>query len=285
MSYRRVTLKSTTPGNRVIKQHSFRSDNNIPCLPSEVADQLIDDPTLLLERLNAIFGTNHSFYSRGHWREIMEYCIDRGYDLGLAYGMLRSRWSYIPETSIVPKLEALESKDSERRDCAVINGLVHNRMIPPRRVWDLYSNRVLPFWAIHAPDWNEQSSGRSDQIQAVSHAWMCPEKREGVQTRINGGKWPVPIPRGISLDDLRIELLNFSKGQPTAWAGHAEYVWLDALCLRQAGGAQEEEVLRAKEWEIDVPTIGSIYRRCESIVIYLDGLGRPFEENDLNSKR
>ncbi len=51
-----------------------------------------------------------------------------------------------------------------------------------------------------------------------------------------------------------------------------EYVWLDVLCLRQQGGPRED--LRAEEWKLDVPTIGSIYE-VKKVYCYLSGLGRP----------
>ncbi len=50
--------------------------------------------------------------------------------------------------------------------------------------------------------------------------------RQNVETPINGCEWPVPMPKGADLNHIRIEMLNIG----------AEYVWLDVLCLRQAGG-------------------------------------------------
>ena len=79
-----------------------------------------------------------------------------------------------------------------------------------------------------------------------------------------------------------------------------EYCWLDILCLRQAWrntvGTQfmtESEVMkrhtlpanilllkqkRLMEWEIDVPTIGATYRRTSAILVYMNGIGRPFSD-------
>ncbi|KAK0477317.1 hypothetical protein IW261DRAFT_1338698 [Armillaria novae-zelandiae] len=51
--------------------------------------------------------------------------------------------------------------------------------IPPRRIWDLYANRV------------------------------------DVMTPINGKEWPVPIPKDANLDLIRTEMLNF--GAEYAW--------------------------------------------------------------------
>ncbi|PBK62609.1 hypothetical protein ARMSODRAFT_841403, partial [Armillaria solidipes] len=130
--------------------------------------------------------------------------------------------------------------------------------IPPRRVWDLEANRVVPYWV-----------ARKDEhgvchIWAISHAWMDDKERGDVMTPINGYEWPVPIPKDTNLDLIRIEMLNLG----------AEYAWLDVLCLRQPGG--RGELLRKEEWKLDVPTIGYVYDDFKGhVVCYFNGLGRP----------
>ncbi|PBK60017.1 hypothetical protein ARMSODRAFT_855403, partial [Armillaria solidipes] len=122
----------------------------------------------------------------------------------------------------------------------------------PRRVWDLFSNRVVPWWvALHTP-WG------------ISHAWLDGSHRKKVDTPINRHQWPVPIPEDVNLDLVRIEMLNLG----------AEYAWLDVLCLRQEGGQSED--LRAGEWMLDVPNIGNAYV-LEKVVCYFTGLGRPLD--------
>ncbi|PBK59876.1 hypothetical protein ARMSODRAFT_838979, partial [Armillaria solidipes] len=135
--------------------------------------------------------------------------------------------------------------------------------IPPRRVWDLYSNRVVPFWVMKDKQWPKP----------ISHAWVDEMDRVDVQTPINGYEWPVAIPKDVNLDLIRIEMLNLG----------VEYTWLDVLCLRQKGGKRED--LRAEEWQLDVATIGYLYRVAEVVVWYLSGLGRPLKlkEGDLDS--
>ncbi|KZV75941.1 hypothetical protein PENSPDRAFT_623695, partial [Peniophora sp. CONT] len=205
---RSFTLSSATPGNKIVKQLSFQGRY---CIPSQVADRQVDDPVLLLDGLNDILGTHYSFHSIPALRPIMIYCIRKEYDLGMAYGLLRHWWFDISNfPSLLFHFEVLERQDSERRERVVYGGLFEERLTPPRRVWDLYSNRVLPFWAIQA-SWDESEIRhlrRSYEIQAVSHAWMPPALRHSMFTSINGFKWPVPIPKDINLDDLRIELLN-----------------------------------------------------------------------------
>ncbi|KZV74376.1 hypothetical protein PENSPDRAFT_204027 [Peniophora sp. CONT] len=274
----RITLLTATQGNKVIKQRVFQGRY---VLPSEVADLQINDPEVLLAKLNDILNTKYDLTDSPAMNTVMLYCINRGYDLGMSYGILRSWWSSEFPYTMSIRLEIMEHEDRKRRERAVVGALVGDCHIPPRRVWDLYSNRILPFWAVNIP-WESPAAGfvtRSQNIMAVSHAWMSPEDRTGVITRINGNKWPVPIPKDICLDDIRIELLNSG-----AKYGR-QYAWLDVLCLRQEGGDPEEQSLLAKEWQIDVPTIGAIYQHCPSTVLYLNGLGRPFEKNDLDSAR
>ena len=86
---------------------------------------------------------------------------------------------------------------------------------------------------------------------------------------------------------MRKQLLDFG----------AKYVWLDVLCLRQSSNPcpkkhcpQECELclhqlsyfdwLKKLEWEIDVPTIGNVYRSAKKIVRYFNGLGVPFSLED-----
>ncbi|PBK64857.1 hypothetical protein ARMSODRAFT_850645, partial [Armillaria solidipes] len=139
-----------------------------------------------------------------------------------------------------------------------------NPNLRPRRVWDLYSNRVVPSWI---------ACGRPTPI---SHAWVDEKDREDVRTPINGKEWPVPIPKDADLNLIRIEMLNVG----------AEYAWLDVLCLRQKEEGGPREDLRMEEWRLDVPTIGRVYKRAE-VVIYLSGLGRPLslKDGDLDSNR
>ncbi len=89
---------------------------------------------------------------------------------------------------------------------------------------------------------------------------------------INGKEWPVPIPKGASLELIHIEMLNLG----------VQYTWLDVLCLRQKGGPWED--LHTEEWKLDVSTIGGVYDD-PVVVIYLSGLGQPLslKDGDLDS--
>ncbi|KAK0477499.1 hypothetical protein EDD18DRAFT_1087662 [Armillaria luteobubalina] len=140
-----------------------------------------------------------------------------------------------------------------------------HKYAPPRRIWDLYANRVVPWWVARRYDW------------AISHAWVANNHLKYEMTPINGYQWPVPMPKDADLDRIRIEMLNLG----------AVYVWLDVLCLRQVGQgedprgnpSQEEwdrrEALRKEEWKVDVPTIGWVYHSAQHVACYLSGLGLP----------
>ncbi len=54
----------------------------------------------------------------------------------------------------------------------------------------------------------------------------------------------------------------------------AEYVWLDVLCLRRRGGLRDD--LCEDEWELDVRTVGNVYKTAKTVVCYFSGLGLPF---------
>ncbi|KAK0437168.1 hypothetical protein EV421DRAFT_1075529 [Armillaria borealis] len=234
----------------------------------------------LLEKLNTTLGTSYtldspSFPSRlaqklcsalriphtSSLSLILRSCISSNYDFGTAYARLRSRW-YNDMTRIEDTWRSHEARDNEIRRVVQVNTRITNSFVPPRRLWDLYSNRVVPWWVVYEWHWS------------VSHAWMDEKDRVSVWSPINGRAWPVPLPKDVDLNILRIELLNLG----------AEYVWLDVLCLRQAGGPSED--LRAKEWELDVPTIGNVYRMSRQVVCYFSGLGRPLSSDiDLRGDR
>ncbi len=102
-----------------------------------------------------------------------------------------------------------------RRKCSSMTGSPGGRWTLDG-VWDLYANRVVPYWVADTLPWG------------ISHAWVDEKDRDDAMTPINGYEWPVPMPKDANLDLLRIEMLNLG----------AEYTWLDVLCL-PAGGWEE----------------------------------------------
>ncbi|KAK0218828.1 hypothetical protein IW262DRAFT_1297962 [Armillaria fumosa] len=206
-----------------------------PVISSSLADTPCADLGVggLLEKLNNILGTA---------------------DFGAAYAYLRLTW-YMDWTYIRDEIDESERRDRDMRQQVMKGNRILNRWVPPRYLWDLYSNRVIP-WAIAGIDLT--------MIWTVSHAWVAEEERVSIWTMVNGRAWPVPLPKGIDLQWIRIELLR--KG--------AEY----------AGGKRED--LRLEEWKLDVPTIGHVYERADKVLCYFSGLGRPLSGTvDLVSDR
>ncbi|KAK0237753.1 hypothetical protein EDD85DRAFT_951916 [Armillaria nabsnona] len=220
----------------------------------------------LLDQLNSTLRTSYTLDDPS-LSTLLEDCIADNYDFGMAYGCLRRTWYIHDWSAIRDALHRFEEEDRERRRKAFVGNRIQvfdEVDLPPRRVWDLYSNRVVPWWTqIYQP-------------QPISHAWVDAKDRVDVWTPINGYKWPVPIPKNTSLDLVRIEMLNINLG--------AECMWLDVLCLRQVGGPEED--LGAEERKLDVPTIRHLYHGAD-VVIYLGGLGRPLrlKDGDLDNDR
>ncbi|KAK0447550.1 hypothetical protein EV421DRAFT_147770 [Armillaria borealis] len=257
----KITLSSLTEANReestipVLKQWSYTGARKV--IPSALADTFCADLGVdgVLEKLNTTLGTSYALDSV---ISILDSYIARNDDFGTAYAYLRRYWSDIP--TIEHELRTLEEKDREMRRNAIVDGRITNRDVPPRRVWDLYANRVVPYWVARKYLWG------------ISHAWVDDENRVDVMTPINGYEWPVPIPKDANLDLIRIEMLN---AQSRYTLHTAEYAWLDVLCLRQEGG--KDEALRVEEWKLDVPTIGSMYALAPNVVCYFNGLGQPLD--------
>ncbi|KIP07167.1 hypothetical protein PHLGIDRAFT_13386 [Phlebiopsis gigantea 11061_1 CR5-6] len=237
-------------------------------IPSEIADKHFSTTKTLLDELNAIFRTACAGGS-GYLDRYLSNCIKQGWDVGTVYGYLRPWWhSYTMGDytfrQIQEQMDLSETYDSAVRTNVGILRRIGNVHMPPRRVWDLYSNRVLPYRALRS----SELLSIPDNLWAVSHSWVAESERHKTLTSINGFQWPVPIPVDITLEQVRVELLNMG----------AEYVFLDVLCLRQHSSDPYMELVRFEEWQIDVPTLGHVYRhdRYQTTVVYFNGLGRPF---------
>ncbi|PBK61741.1 hypothetical protein ARMSODRAFT_920924 [Armillaria solidipes] len=222
--------------------------------------------TGVLEKLNATLGTSDSYTLDRYpiLNSFLDSCIEQNYDFGTVYAHFRycSSWDFI--ATIEDKVCEGKVEDRKMRREVLLDGRISKKNVPPRRVWDLFANRVVPYWVgcLHP-----------STLSAISHAWMDAKDREDVWTGINGYQWPVPMPKDADLNLVRIEMLNIG----------AEFAWLDVLCLRQKYDVREDhleedrcrEDLRVEEWKLDVPTIGYVYGDCRPVVYYLSGLGRP----------
>ncbi|GJE97547.1 hypothetical protein PsYK624_137680 [Phanerochaete sordida] len=219
----------------------------------------------LLSLYNNVLGSKFQLTDPG-LHECLEHFIASSMDFGQLYGYLR----HMQRPDFEFAIDDIEER--HRRDEALRRDIVHgtyisNADVPPRRVWDLFSNRVLPFYVIPQSRTEPQGSPIPESLWTVSHSWVGTRARRAVWTSINGKQWPVPVPKGTTLDHVRVELLNLG----------AEYVWLDVLCLRQHGNEQDE-ALWVEEWKLDVPTIGYIYSiPRKPCITYFNGLGLPFD--------
>ena len=205
----------------------------------------------------------------------VRYFVARNFDFGLAYAAARVAWKHFSEHSINSSMISIQRSrwhkhaqqlDKARSMAIEINSfgqelIVSPYSIMPRRLWDLKSHRVVDFRMLHAA---QSTIEILPTFWAVSHSWTrdMPE----VWTAVNQHQWPIPLPKGISLDYLRSELLTLG----------AEYIWLDVVCLRQEGDDDNLERIREEEWKVDVPTVGNIYRAAVNTVRYFNGLGVPF---------
>ena len=219
-------------------------------------------------------------------RNDVRYMVNQGYDLGLAYAGARVAWRGFndPDFNIAVHRGQWLTKArqiSEVRENSIYmdgsgQGMIKSPYrIMPRRIWDLKSNRVVEFQMLHSEALARECLSDGDAIDlekapyppfwAITHSWT--NDMSPVQTSINQGQWPVPLPRDLNLDDVRRELLNMG----------AEYVWVDVLCLRQHSGADGHGHTKHDEWKLDVPTIGNIYRAAAGIARYFNGLGQAFD--------
>ncbi len=251
--------------------------DNKPVIKSSVANTLCSNLRVdeLLEKLNGILGTSYIQENLSEsLQSTLKSCIERDYDFGTAYASLRPYWFEDASKHIVED----EHNDQQMRKQLLSNNKIVDGDAPPRRVWDLYANRVVPHWVVGKYPW------------AISHAWVNGKELTHVMTPINQHEWPVPIPKDANLDLIRIEMLNLG----------AEYVWLDVLCLRQRVHKKQEQkfrergkdrreanMLQLEESKVDVPTIGWVYHEAYEVVCYLSGLGRPLRltRDDLSNDR
>ena len=197
----------------------------------------------------------------------------------------------------IPSLP-LDTKVTIRNGMQVIISPINN--MSPRRIWDICANTVIPAtWLCghHCPLTGNFVAGTIG-VTPVSHAWAANHDMEFVLTEANQQLWPIPLPRGVQLEDIRGEMIRLG----------VRYAWLDVLCLRQQAQpplakdftvpastevVERREKCRYEEWKVDVPTIGAIYSNQDEkdlygggpTVIFMSGLGRPFRGEGWNSER
>ena len=207
---------------------------------------------------------------------------------------------------VVDSLPSLPSNTviTTKKGMQVIHDSINNMF--PRRIWDICANTVIPaawFCGPPCPLTGRKEVG-SLGVKPVSHAWVSNDDKSVIFTEANQQMWPIPIPKGVLIEDIRGEMIRLG----------VRYAWLDVLCLRQRRRDQptpatdlaiqmsippstetleRREKHRLEEWKVDVPTIGAIYSNLDEnglygdgpIIIFMSGLGRPFRDEGWDSQR
>ena len=251
---------------------------------------------------NHTFGVVHAWFSAflGVTRETLHW-IAR-----LSVGDLKCRMSfdlciknYDEVVDGIPSLPFNMGITTNERGMQVISESI-DRMYP-RRVWDICANTIIPAtWFFGPPCPFPGFPNIAVGVKPISHAWVADGDLTYIMTEANQGMWPIPLPRGVQLEDIRGEMIRLG----------VRYAWLDVLCLRQQFQpalakdlattvpvtkeiAERHDECRKKEWKVDVPIIGAIYSdltkysiyRGGPIVIFMSGLGRPFRDEGWASER
>ena len=297
---------SNTPS---ILSQSLTDDNSNYIIGSpQLASRKCHDVDELLTFLNMSFNTKIPRSMPGI-DKVLRFLVDQGYEFGRICAHMCYTW---PRTSDLEwewlkvwkfermtldvwedflTLERRGTKYEDQRRATLYHGTsIHDpNLIKPRRIWDLYAHRLVPFQfsvvdanshnydcVIPARVYLRFGSIRLGRYHPVSHSWT--EDMSPVDSPVNAHEWPIPLPRGVTLEAIRNELLNLG----------AQYVWLDVVCLRQVSSDSAREALRVEEWKIDVPTIGKIYEASPSVdnvIRYLNGLGKAFRRDGWHDKR
>ncbi|KAK0224346.1 hypothetical protein IW262DRAFT_1295966 [Armillaria fumosa] len=232
----------------VLKQQSH--SGNEPVISSTLADTPCADLSIdgVLEKLNAILSTSYSLRSKilhpsrkPTLHSILKPYVARNDDFGTVYAHLRCLWYHYDITEMEYALRIGEEEDRNMRRRVLVHDRITRRWVPPRHVWDLYANCVVPYWVADRPSWG------------ISHAWVNEKDHMNAMMPINRYEWPIPMPKDANLDLIRIEMLN--------------------LRVVYEGGKGED--LHLEEWKLDVPSIGSVYAHGAHVVCYFNGLGRP----------
>ena len=195
----------------------------------------------------------------------------------------------------IPSLPFNSNITTNKHGLQIISEYIDNMF--PRRVWDICANTIIPttwFNDLPYPRTEYRTLPMPLGVKPISHAWVADGDLTYIMTEANQCMWPIPLPRGVELEDIRGEMIRLG----------VRYAWLDVLCLRQQFQKDlaipvSREVMecreqrRLTEWKVDVPTIGAIYSNLQycsiykggPIVIFMSGLGHPFRDEEWASER
>lgn len=234
-------------------------------LKKVLLDQLKQE---LLDDLNKFTGRSHTMQDRDVKRAI-NWCIELGLDFGGAYGRLRKLWVADVFKKAREKIDDDRNEMERLRSSAFFSDKYGNRTLKhpyamePRRIWDLYSHRVIPSYFV--PD--------RKNVWAITHSHRRGKDKYRELSPVNEHQWKVALPNGVTLDGIRSDLLALG----------AEYCWLDVVCVRQRDDPKDLVVLD-EEMAVDLPTMGNIYATASTVVRYYNGIGLPFNKDGLEDE-
>ncbi|EKM53725.1 uncharacterized protein PHACADRAFT_260214 [Phanerochaete carnosa HHB-10118-sp] len=134
----------------------------------------------LLKTLNDVFGTNHPLGAPG-LQKCLEHFLRTPPDFGEVYGLLRGYWQS-DFSQLLSTIARKRAHDEKMRQDVLHGDYIRNSNMRPRRVWDLYSNRVLPFFTLPP----HSCKDIPDNVWTVSHSWVHGDALVKVSTPING---------------------------------------------------------------------------------------------------
>ncbi len=190
-----ITLSSLTETGQaesaipVLKQRSY---TGAFVIPSALANTPYTDLGVIgfAEKLNAVLGRS---YTADEVHPVLNSILDlykgQNRDFGTVFAHFHGV-DYEIDAIELSRLRKDEEEDRNMRQNVLGDGRITKSFVPPRRVWDLEANRVVPYWVARKGEDEEPN------IWGISHAWMDDKERVNVMTPINGYEWPSSYPKG-----------------------------------------------------------------------------------------
>ncbi len=102
-----------------------------------------------------------------HGYPILGYFISQKYDFGTAYAYLRPFW-YNNLTAIADDLPKRKVQHREMLQDVLIEDRIISLHVPPRRIWDLYSNRVVPWSTMYRCMWKTKKMEKEKKRELIT---------------------------------------------------------------------------------------------------------------------
>ncbi|PBK90382.1 hypothetical protein ARMGADRAFT_1032424 [Armillaria gallica] len=153
----------------------------------------------LWDRLNTTLGTSYTL-DTPNLSSLLEDCIANNYDFGIAYGRLRGAWYADDWSTIQDGLRKCEAEDQRKRREALDGNTIVDPYIYPRRVWDIYSNRVVPGheWPVPIPKGANLDLIRIEMLNlGLEYVWLdvlCLRQRGRLREGLRVEEWRLDVP-------------------------------------------------------------------------------------------